>query len=123
MGLGVGATPSGDDLLAGLVVAFRRGLGAQGLSQRSATRLAAACLAAAGRTTPLARARLVHAAADEVDEALDGLFPAVFAGDRAGVWQGVARVVRAGHASGTDTLAGVILGLRLALERGYTSSP
>jgi hypothetical protein len=116
VGLGPGATPSGDDLLAGLLVAARRGLRALGRPEATVDGFAAGCLAAAGETTRLAGARLRCAAADELDEALDAVFPPVYAAHGRCAWLHAARAAELGHSSGTDTLAGVLLGLSLATE-------
>jgi hypothetical protein len=116
VGLGPGATPSGDDLLAGLLVGARRGLRALGREEAAVDRLAAGCLALVGETTRLAGARLRCAAADELDEALDAVFPPVYAAHGRCAWLHAARAAELGHSSGTDTLAGVLLGLSLAAE-------
>jgi hypothetical protein len=113
VGLGPGATPSGDDLLAGLLVAARRGLRAHGREEAAVDRHAAGCLGLVSETTRLAGARLRCAAADELDEALDAVFPPVYAAHGRCAWLHAARAAELGHSSGTDTLAGVLLGLRL----------
>src|SRR5215212_2711385 len=64
-GLGPGLTPSGDDLLVGMALGLRAGLGT--LPPELASALSAAI---EGRTTDLAEARVRHAVAGRPDEAV-----------------------------------------------------
>lgn len=130
VGLGPGLTPSGDDLLAGLLVGTTRARGAV------PTALGRACLAAArGRTTDIALARIGHAARGAIEEVQEAVIAQVGGtgdgeggmedvrpptsaapsaardGDRA-LEVAVARATRWGHTSGVDTLVGLFLALR-----------
>lgn len=119
MGLGPGLTPSGDDVLAGLLVTLR-GLGAAAGAER-AVRLAgwlAATVAfdARTRTTPIS-ATLLHCAArgescPEVVEVLRGL-----AGLRP-LEPAVHRLRRLGHTSGSDLAQGIAIGVAAVLSLG-----
>ena len=112
VGLGPGSTPSGDDLVAGLLVATRR---VQGTLPDG---LAETCLAVArGRTTDLAIARIGHAARGLIEEALELVLVELLAGTGADLEAAIERAARLGHTSGIDTLVGLFLGLRLSLER------
>jgi hypothetical protein len=113
VGLGPGLTPSGDDLLAGLLVgtAWVRGTVSTGLGR--------ACVAAAvGRTTDISVARIRHAARGVMEEIQERVLVALYAGevDRAVLERAVARAARWGHTSGADTLVGVFLGTRIGLH-------
>jgi hypothetical protein len=119
MGLGPGLTPSGDDVLAGLLVTLR-GLGAAAGAGR-AVRLAgwlAATVAfdARTRTTPISAA-LLHCAArgeacPEVVEVLRGL-----AGLRP-LEPAARRLRRLGHTSGSDLAQGIAIGVAAVLSLG-----
>lgn len=109
VGLGPGLTPSGDDLLAGLLF----GLRALDLANL-ADALAAPVLAAAARTTPISAALLRCAAAGQpCGEAAD-LLLAVTADD--GVAAAAERLRGLGHTSGADLARGLILACRTYLE-------
>lgn len=119
MGLGPGLTPSGDDVLAGLLVTLR-GLGAATGAER-AVRLAGWLAAtvvfdARTRTTPIS-ATLLHCAArgescPEVVEVLRGL-----AGLRP-LEPAVHRLRRLGHTSGSDLAQGIAIGVAAVLSLG-----
>lgn len=109
VGLGPGLTPSGDDLLAGVLFGFRA-LG----SARAADLLASPVLAAASRTTPISAALLRCAAAGQpCGEAADLLLAVTADGD---VADAAERLRRLGHTSGADLARGLILACRTFLE-------
>lgn len=108
-GLGAGLTPSGDDLLAGFLVAAARG-------GRPQPDLAQACVGiSTGRTTDLAFARVRHAASGAIEEVQETVLSALIGPDDAYLAPAVERAARWGHTSGVDTLVGLFLGLRVAL--------
>lgn len=109
-GLGPGLTPSGDDVLAGLALGIRAGLGS--LPEPLAAALHAAV---EGRTTDLAIARVRHAVAGRPDEAVHRLLTALVAGPPVDLAGAVRAVIEYGHSSGADTLVGIDLGLRLGV--------
>jgi hypothetical protein len=115
VGLGPGLTPSGDDLLAGVLFGLRA-LG----SIRIADALAAPVLAATARTTPISAALLHCAAAGLPCGEAAGLLLAVTADSD--VPEAAERVRRLGHTSGADLARGLILACRTVLE-GATAWP
>ncbi|MDX3100780.1 DUF2877 domain-containing protein [Nonomuraea angiospora] len=119
MGLGPGLTPSGDDVLAGLLVTLRR-LGAAAGADR-AVRLAGWLAAtvtfdARTRTTPIS-ATLLHCAArgessPEVTAVLRGV-----TGDQP-LEPALRRLHSLGHTSGSDLAQGVAIGVSAVLALG-----
>jgi hypothetical protein len=105
IGLGPGLTPSGDDLIAGVLIALRTLLRADTAEQLGAWAL---CLAAT-RTGTISSAHLAAAAAGEGAEPLHRVLAAICAGDEAGLEREVDAVAGIGHCSGWDALAGVAL--------------
>lgn len=99
-GRGDGLTPSGDDVLAGivLVAAIDR--------RRRATLLS---LALAARTTRLSRAFLRWAAAGQSIQPAHALLDAAASGDQAGMRRAAASLVAVGVTSGRALVAGVAL--------------
>ncbi|WP_344841731.1 DUF2877 domain-containing protein [Nonomuraea dietziae] len=119
VGLGPGLTPSGDDVLAGLLVALRH-LGSAAKVERAvwlADWLAAAVTFDAGtRTTPIS-ATLLHCAArgeasPEVSAVLRGI-----TGQQA-LEPALRRLLQLGHTSGADLAQGVRIGLDSVLALG-----
>jgi hypothetical protein len=120
VGLGPGQTPSGDDLLAGFIVAERRScsFGPRKASSSSKHRLAVrqglrmACLqAAVGRTTDLGLARLRYAVEGDLDERSELMLAALLSGERPAVEAAARELLAFGHSSGVDTLVGILLGV------------
>jgi hypothetical protein len=109
-GLGPGLTPSGDDVLTGLALGIRAGLGT--LPEPLAEALHAAV---EGRTTDLAVARVRHAVAGRADEAVHRLLTAMVSGPPDELDAAVRATIEYGHASGADTLVGIDRGLRLGV--------
>lgn len=120
-GLGPGLTPSGDDLLAGAMIALAL------LAPARAPGVAARILAGArDRTTRISRAYLDAAAAGEAGEAWHAL-ASLLAGpagtDRARDLAGaVGRILSFGETSGSDMLAGFVLAMRECLRRASPSA-
>ena len=113
VGLGPGLTPSGDDLLAGLLLAMTVGEAgpAAKLLGDSASSLAV------DRTTVLSATLLGHAAKGSGPEAAHTLLASILGESPQPDLQGAARsLTEAGHTSGWDTLAGLLLGIHLALR-------
>lgn len=109
-GLGPGLTPSGDDVLAGLALGIRAGLGM--LSEPLAEALHAAV---EGRTTDLAVARVRHAVAGHPDEVVHRLLTVLVDGPPDDLDRAVRALIEYGHSSGADTLVGIDRGLRLGV--------
>lgn len=118
LGLGVGSTPSGDDLVAGALVTVLRlrpdlALGLGALADQVAT-------AALTRTTPVSAALLRWAAAGEAVPELLALVDALGRGQDPAA--ATARLLRIGHSSGRDLAHGVALGAAATL-RGLADQP
>ncbi|MBX6382974.1 MAG: DUF2877 domain-containing protein [Microbispora sp.] len=116
IGLGPGLTPSGDDMLAGLLVALRHLGRAAGVSRAVwlADWLAAAITYdARTRTTPIS-ATLLHCAArgEAIPEVIGVLRGAA---GRQPLEPAVHRLLRLGHTSGADLAWGVQIGLSAVL--------
>jgi hypothetical protein len=111
-GLGPGLTPAGDDVLAGLALGIRAGLGT--LPEPLADALHAAV---EGRTTDLAVARVRHAVAGRPDEPVHRLLTVLVDGQHPpdDLEPAVRAVLKYGHSSGADTLVGIDRGLRLGV--------
>ncbi|WP_068924781.1 DUF2877 domain-containing protein [Planobispora rosea] len=117
VGLGPGLTPSGDDMLAGLLVALRHLGTAAGVGRAVwlADWLAAAVtFDARGRTTPIS-ATLLHCAArgeasGEVLAVLRGL------AGRQSLESALHRLLQLGHTSGADLAWGLRIGLSSVLD-------
>jgi hypothetical protein len=108
-GLGGGLTPSGDDVLVGVLLAcsvwpsdvraLRDGIGA----------------AASKRTTRISAAYLTAAAAGEANEAWHELMGALGTPDSARVMRAARRVIAFGETSGSEMLAGFVLAVTALL--------
>jgi Protein of unknown function (DUF2877) len=109
MGLGVGLTPSGDDLLVGLLAALE----ATGSPMRAALARSIAADAVA-RTTAIGGSALIHAARGEFAERLHDVLIAIRLDDPETTERAIARATAYGATSGIDTLVGLFLGLEVA---------
>jgi hypothetical protein len=123
VGLGPGLTPSGDDFLAGALVALH-GLGASGL----AARLAVPILACAERgTNEISRAHLATAAGGEGTAALHGLLTSLCTPGTPGMRDWVSAIETIGHSSGWDAVAGISWAAagfaRIGLARDGAAAP
>jgi hypothetical protein len=105
IGLGPGLTPSGDDLIAGVLIALRALLRADTAELLGAWALGLA----ATRTGTISSAHLAAAAVGEGPEPLHRALATICAGDEAGLERAVDAVAGIGHCSGWDALAGVAL--------------
>ncbi|MGI9489468.1 MAG: DUF2877 domain-containing protein [Geminicoccaceae bacterium] len=112
LGLGPGLTPSGDDLLAGILIAWHH-LGASEMSNRLGHLLVAA---SAARTTPISQAHLIAAAKGYGASPLHRLLKALIADRRAELAETLDAVAKIGHSSGMDAVAGMVLALTAWLQ-------
>jgi hypothetical protein len=104
VGLGPGLTPSGDDLVGGVLIALRS------LGQHDAAdRLAVWILRLADRTNTISQAHLTAATAGEGSAALHAALSALATGDDQALARAVDALAAIGHVSGWDALAGVAL--------------
>jgi len=118
LGLGPGLTPSGDDLLAGLLIAWRQ-LGAVA----AADRLARALLdGGQERTTVISLAHLRAAAKGYGAAPLHDLLDAIFGNHRQGLDEALDAAAKIGHSSGFDAIAGVMLAFCAWLEADNPTS-
>ncbi|MET8472577.1 DUF2877 domain-containing protein [Streptomyces sp. NPDC004856] len=116
IGLGPGATPSGDDHLCGLLLAARL----PGPTPDWLPVLLDTTHRAATRTAPVSAALLHHAAAGHcVPQAAAVLHAAATGADLAAP---VAALLAVGHSSGSDLLHGLCAGARVALRPRSTPS-
>ncbi|MCE2404610.1 MAG: DUF2877 domain-containing protein [Dehalococcoidia bacterium] len=115
VGLGPGLTPSGDDYLAGLLVAMtcsEAGPAASVLGDSVAA-------LAPDRTTALGATLLSHAAAGAGSEDAHLLLAAILGpGGRSDAEEAALSLTDRGHTSGWDTLAGLLLGVHLGVRLG-----
>ena len=119
LGLGPGLTPSGDDFLAGFMVALR----AVGQVGRSSA-LSHVVSENLGLTSPLSAAHLGAAARCGLSEDLDDLLAAILAGDGAAIEANVAGLLsRSLHHSPWDALAGITAALRGLVQRSVECFP
>jgi hypothetical protein len=113
VGLGPGLTPSGDDLVAGMLLALQ----AEGRADLARSLAGWALPLARERTTIISRAHLACAAAGEGAAALHDTLAAVRAADRRRLAAGLDAVAAIGHTSGWDALAGIAAVAGVGLRR------
>jgi hypothetical protein len=126
VGLGLGLTPTGDDLLVALVATSRRLATADVLATAAADEFAAAVAALpAGLTTTVAHTLLSQAAEGRFPEPLAAFVGALGdpAVDRETLARLVERLVATGAHSGADWLAGVVALARACLAQGGDAWP
>lgn len=124
IGLGPGLTPSGDDLLAGFMVAFAVVCAAQGYAELALEQVNPVILRqAVGRTTEVSLESLRCAALGEGNELVDELLAAILAGDTERSAAAAAQLARIGATSGQDQLLGIRLGFRVGLTGARGASP
>lgn len=109
VGLGPGLTPSGDDLISGVLITLRS-LG----QYAAANRLADWVLRLSDRTNNISQAHLAAAAAGEGSAALHATLSALATSDDPALSKSVDALTAIGHVSGWDALAGVALTLTVA---------
>jgi Protein of unknown function (DUF2877) len=113
LGLGPGLTPSGDDLVGGMMIALHR------LGEPDVLRSLSLAVerALAGRTHPISAAYLRAAMTGAGHEVLHDVLEALLSGDtRLGLRDLLTRVEKVGHTSGWDALAGMALTCRVWTE-------
>lgn len=112
LGLGPGLTPSGDDLIGGMMLALHR------LGQVSVLRSlsSAVALVMDDRTNPISAAHLKAAMEGMGSETVHLVMDSILSNDRTSFPAALARIEKVGHTSGWDTLTGVVVVFRLWLE-------
>ncbi|MGH2629129.1 MAG: DUF2877 domain-containing protein, partial [Actinomycetota bacterium] len=115
VGVGPGLTPSGDDALAGAVLALRAAIGpdAEPLTRRAAD---------AGETGEISRSFLRWAARGQALASAHDLLLAAAGGDGQGTARAARRLGMVGETSGADFLLGLRWGVEAAAQRVATPS-
>jgi len=116
-GLGPGLSPSSDDMLAGFMSSLRWTISSLGGNPAYIDEVNQAIVVSTiGRTTLLSQQLLGHAAVGEVNETVEDLLEAIFAGKLSEVRTAAGEVLAMGETSGVDTMVGILLGLHLGLK-------
>jgi hypothetical protein len=117
LGLGPGLTPSGDDVLAGLLAGLRwLESGCVGDEKLADALREAVEREAPGLTTRLSARLLSHAANGLMYEPAMHLGAALFSGDVAGVQPAAGALLRIGHTTGADIAAGLVMATELCFD-------
>jgi len=114
LGLGPGLTPSGDDLLAGLLITCHHLSAAHIANQLGPSLLSAG----AARTTPISLAHLAAAARGYGSAPLHDLLNALVTNDRVIMEEALDATAKIGHSSGMDAIAGLVLASTAWLRAG-----
>ncbi|HWR20146.1 MAG TPA: DUF2877 domain-containing protein [Clostridia bacterium] len=114
-GLGIGLTPSSDDMLLGYVCAYYPLGEAKGLKHEEVLALGrSACYAAAEKTNDISGNFLLRCGDGLVSQFISDLFNILFSGVPAKRLQApVSRILSIGSASGSDILSGIVLSLQI----------
>ncbi|HET7011619.1 MAG TPA: DUF2877 domain-containing protein [Anaerolineales bacterium] len=107
-GLGGGFTPAGDDFLLGVMYALWSAIEARHAAAASRTMAEAA----ARRTTTVSAAYLRAAAAGAAAQPWHALVESQWQNEPYAMERAVAQICRVGHTSGSDALAGYLIGLK-----------
>lgn len=116
VGLGPGLTPSGDDLLGGLLVALRAMPDA---ASHPIVEVLSACTNrhAAEKTTRISSSMLEQSTRGNGSAVQHGLLRCLLEVDaRSDISSAALDLIRTGHTSGWDALAGILLGIHLSLR-------
>jgi hypothetical protein len=112
VGRGPGLTPSGDDVIVGLLAGLWSSVGERSVRRAFLNALGTAVTAAAAATGDISRIYLTHAAHGRFAEPLIVLMHHIGAGaDRSAIEAAAAAALRVGHSSGGDGVFGLLLGL------------
>jgi len=112
IGLGIGLTPSGDDLLSGLMVAMVLG-SRNGIGQRGAGLIASRMVQGRrGLTTRLSFEYLQEASKGRANERVESLAKGILTQGEREVASATLAALSIGETSGTDTIVGVCLGVQ-----------
>jgi len=116
VGLGSGATPSGDDFLMGLMASMQWTVRSFGGDLNYVEALCREISSRCNNTTELSKALLVCAAEGEVNEVIEKVLRSLFSGTKSQLMNSLMKLLRMGETSGVDTLAGIYLGVSLGLK-------
>ncbi|HEV2225265.1 MAG TPA: DUF2877 domain-containing protein [Nitrososphaerales archaeon] len=115
LGLGIGLTPSGDDLLCGVFVAIVLGSRSGFEIPRGLQPIFAEIASSHGRTTLLGREFLLQASLGKANEKVIDFVSALYASDVDVMVKSLKALLAMGETSGTDTALGVIVGAKSSL--------
>lgn len=117
IGLGPGLTPSGDDLLIGLMLSMLFIAENFNLNRARITDINKTIISCVhGRTTSISEEFLIQAAAGNANEPLLNLIESLLTSNSAKVERAARAVLVIGGTSGTDTIIGILLGSFLMLS-------
>jgi hypothetical protein len=116
VGLGPGLSPSGDDLLAGLMVGLRWTVNSFNGNVDHVDEINRTIAHVAEDTTMLGKQLLIRAAAGEVNESVENLLEAILVGHGKDVKTAAEKVLAIGETSGVDSIVGILLGSLLGIE-------
>lgn len=121
IGLGLGLTPSADDVLTGIMTSFSILIKYSLLDKKYLKEMNKAIRDSLneGKTTLLSKEFLEHATRGDVSESIGGMIVAILTSSDDVIDEKVRKVLRMGETSGTDIIFGIILGLRLGLNLAY----
>ncbi len=111
IGLGVGLTPSGDDLLVGYLAGLWCAVGKSRKRARFVSNLGEAVVRLSRKTNAISRTYLYHASRGQVSSRLEYLAKATCRGEKPDRLLAVAEsAMRVGHTSGLDAVTGLLIG-------------
>ncbi|HSO11074.1 MAG TPA: DUF2877 domain-containing protein [Anaerolineales bacterium] len=111
IGLGPGATPSGDDVLIGFLAAFWSVAGEHEQQLSFVHSFGTVLMQIAEQTNEISRTYLFHATQGQFSSTLTYLAAAIVTGGD--VQQHIQSAMRVGHSSGMDSVTGMLIGLRV----------
>ncbi len=116
LGLGLGATPSGDDLLIGLMASLQWTVRSLGGDVRYVNAICNEIYSRCSTTTELSKTLLSCASRGEVNEVIEDVLRSLLSRTENELTDSLAELLKMGETSGVDTLAGIYLGTSLGLE-------
>lgn len=118
IGLGAGLTPSGDDILVGLLAGFEICKTSRSNQDKHLSVLCRSVLCHCGKTNQISRKYLGYAARGYFSTHIINLLTTISKKDSLASMKNAAnKVVKIGHTSGTDTLMGIAAALEILLSR------
>ncbi len=121
IGLGEGSTPSGDDFLSGMLVAFQwinRTIGLNSRLRRAVEHMVKCTIKCWHKTTLISKQMFSRAIIGELNSYVHELLKGIIQGDPVKALSGLERTSRIGGTSGKDIILGVLLAFVLFLKYG-----
>jgi hypothetical protein len=109
IGVGLGVTPSGDDILIGFLAGLWSRAGHSPIQLSFVRLLGSEIIRIAKQTSEISRTYLYHAAQGQFSSSLSTLAEAIAKGN--GVEHATHEAMRIGHSSGMDSVTGLLIGL------------